>query len=523
MKHFHALTMPLHVLRSGSFFLVFGLLFVFLFTVSARADTVSALQEKIEERNSQLQALEAEIAGYEAELTKVGADRKTLEAEIARLDLSRKKIAADIAVTENRIVTADLQLDELDEEIVDKERRINESKTAIQKSLRLIAKIDDVPLVEHFLAGVAFSEAWTEADQLRRVQLVLGDEVIQLEATRLGLEQDYADVSQKQGQLISYQRQLSSQKTVLDQNRQEQTVILGVTKVTELEYQALLDQKREAREQLEAELRDFESQLQYTLDPSKIPSPGSGVLQFPLDPNFMNRCGEREKTFGNLYCITQYFGDTPFARLGAYNGQGHNGMDFGAPSNTPVLAALSGVVQGVGNTDRIVVDSKIRVIYGQINVRSSPNGSILGTQSSGRVGTVLDGPTQAGKYLWWKVNFGQGIDGWVADVAINNLCSSYGKWILVRHANGLSTLYAHLSNIGVSKGEAVTTGEFLGSSGNTGYSTGPHLHFTAYVADEVRIVSLGEVAREKRGSTNCPAAYIPVAPTEAYLNPLNYL
>jgi len=419
----------------------------------AFADTAAELQNKIEERNAQLKALEEEIALYEAELTKVGADRKTLEAEIARLDLSRKKIATDIAVTRNRIETTDLQLDELDYEIGDKERRIEESKGAIEKSLRLISRIDDIPLIEHFLAGVAFSDAWEESDQLRRVQRALGDEVIRLEAVRQGLEKDYVAVAEKQGKLVSYQRQLSGQKSVLDQNRKEQSSVLTQTKNKESEYQHLLDEKNEAREQLEAELRDFEAQLEYTLDPSKIPSPGSGTLSFPLDASFMNRCGNRESAFGNLYCITQYFGNTKFAQSGAYNGKGHNGVDFSAPTGTKVVSTLSGIVEAVGNTDTI------------------------------------------------------------------RGCYSYGKWVLVRHANGLSSLYAHLSHIGVSKGEAVATGGFLGYSGSTGYSTGPHLHFTVYVAEQVRLVRLGDI----KTITNCANAVVPVAPTEAYLNPLSYL
>lgn len=520
MRHFLASNAPPSFLQASSvFFLLTLTLGVLLFTLPARADTVAELQSKIEEKNSQLAALEAEIALYETELTKVGADRKTLEAEIARLDTSRKKIATDIAVTNNRIETAEYELEELDAAIADKERRIDESRAAVQKSLRLIARIDDVPLVEHFLAGVTFSDAWEEADQLRRIQLTLGDEIMRLDAVRQGLEEDYTAVARKQGELISYERQLSGQKSVLDQNRQEQSQVLGATKSKEAEYQQLLEDKRNAREQLEAELRSFEAELQYTLDPSKIPSPGSGVLSFPLDPDFMTRCGDRKGAFGNLMCVTQYFGNTPFAQSGAYNGQGHNGMDFGAPEGTRVIAAHAGVVEATGNTDQIVHGSKVRVTFSRLNVRTVPNGSVAGTQRSGSIGRVVDGPITAGDYVWWRVDFNKGSDGWVASAAINNMCYSYGKWALIKHANGLATLYAHLSHIGTSKGEAVATGSFLGYSGNTGYSTGPHLHFTTYVADQVRIVRLGDI----KTITNCAAAEIPVAPTEAYLNPLNYL
>ena len=53
----------------------------------------------------------------------------------------------------------------------------------------------------------------------------------------------------------------------------------------------------------------------------------------------------------------------------------------------------------------------------------------------------------------------------------------YGNFIEVRHPNGMSTLYGHLSRIDVANGDAVTMGQRIGLVGSTGYSTGPHLHF----------------------------------------------
>ncbi|UCD41015.1 MAG: LysM peptidoglycan-binding domain-containing M23 family metallopeptidase [Chloroflexota bacterium] len=53
----------------------------------------------------------------------------------------------------------------------------------------------------------------------------------------------------------------------------------------------------------------------------------------------------------------------------------------------------------------------------------------------------------------------------------------YGNMIMVDHGNGYQTLYAHLGSVGVSCGQSVIQGQYIGSAGNTGYSTGPHLHF----------------------------------------------
>ncbi len=53
----------------------------------------------------------------------------------------------------------------------------------------------------------------------------------------------------------------------------------------------------------------------------------------------------------------------------------------------------------------------------------------------------------------------------------------YGNYIVVKHANGVQTLYAHLSRLDIGVGANVAAGESIGASGNSGKSTGPHLHF----------------------------------------------
>ncbi len=54
---------------------------------------------------------------------------------------------------------------------------------------------------------------------------------------------------------------------------------------------------------------------------------------------------------------------------------------------------------------------------------------------------------------------------------------SYGETVEIEHLGGLTTRYAHLSRIDVKVGQKVTRGEMIGAVGNTGRSTGPHLHY----------------------------------------------
>ena len=95
-------------------------------------------------------------------------------------------------------------------------------------------------------------------------------------------------------------------------------------------------------------------------------------------------------------------------------------------------------------------------------------------------------------------------------------CYSYGKWVLIKHPNGLSSLYGHLSLIKVTEGQNVGTGEVIGYSGQTGYATGPHLHLTVYASQGVEI-------QKYSSSINCKNVSIPIADIKAYLDPMLYL
>jgi murein DD-endopeptidase MepM/ murein hydrolase activator NlpD len=59
----------------------------------------------------------------------------------------------------------------------------------------------------------------------------------------------------------------------------------------------------------------------------------------------------------------------------------------------------------------------------------------------------------------------------------SNRIPGYGNMVILRHVDSLSSVYAHLSKIKVKKGDFVSRGFVLGTVGNTGHSTAPHLHF----------------------------------------------
>jgi murein DD-endopeptidase MepM/ murein hydrolase activator NlpD len=111
---------------------------------------------------------------------------------------------------------------------------------------------------------------------------------------------------------------------------------------------------------------------------------------------------------------------------------------------------------------------------------------------------------------------GSGIVKGTGDTDIVCPGASWGKWVLIEHGNGLSTIYGHMSLVKVTEGQTVFVGDTIGYSGNTGYSTGPHLHLTVYASTGVQVTSLK--------SSVCKGTYrIPIANPNAYLDPMLYL
>ena len=404
--------------------------------VHAQSD-VRKLQNEIEERNERLTEIEEEIAEYEKALTVVGAEKNTLQRAINQLNLERKKVRADISYTENKITSTDLEINKLTLEINKAERDIESNEDAIKAILRNMNFADNDTFIEILLRHDNVSEFWNEFESLQTVRNSMRAKVYGLSELKVVLETKREENTTRRGELVDLKNQYSDQNSILSSNQANKTQLLSATKNEEANYQALLQEKAEARNRLLAEVRDIESQIQFILDPNTIPTPGTVVFQWPLDNPI----------------ITQNFGYTKFALGGAYNGNQHNGMDMGAPIGTKIHAPLTGTVRNIGNTD---------LVRG---------------------------------------------------------CYSWGKWILIDHPNGLSSMFAHLSQISVSVGQKVKTDQVIGYVGSTGYSTGPHLHYTLYVKDAVNVLKFDEF----KTVTGCGAALSPFSAVEGYLNPRDYL
>lgn len=421
---------------------IFGLLLIPICTIGTHfafaQSEVERLQNEISQKNSRLSEIEKEIAQYESALKEVGAEKGTLQKAINQLNLEHKKVQADISYTENKISSTDLEINKISLEISLTQKDIDRNEEAIKKILRSMDIADAESMIEVFLSNENISEFWKTLEELETVRNSMSEKVQNLLLLKNDLEAKRTVNNKHRNELVNLKSQYNDQRSILTSNTAEKAELLSATKNEEAQYQAMLKARQEARDKLMAEVLDIESQIQFILDPSTIPSAGTAVFRWPVDKPY----------------ITQYFGYTKFAlNSGSYKNNMHNGMDLGAPTGSKIYAPLTGVVRATGNTD-----------------------SVPG-------------------------------------------CYSWGKWALIDHANGLSSMFAHMSQIAVTAGQKINTSEIVGYIGNTGYSTGPHLHFTLYVKDGVEVKKFSEF----KAVTGCGPALSPFAAIEAYLDPLDYL
>ncbi len=420
--------------------LIVGGFFVFRTSDTFATSEIDTLKSQISERNSRLKDIEQEIANYQTELKKVGGEKSTLQKAISRLELERKKVEAEINYTQNKISTTNLEISKIGIEIGSTQKKIELNHHAIEETMQALNQTDDESMVELLLQYDNLSEFWGKIDELEQLRSVMREKLANLTSQKEILNAQFETNTNKRDSLVSLKEQYADQNEVLVGSKSEKSKLLSATKNEEAQYQKLLKEKKTEYEQILKEMRDFESKLQFILDPNTIPAKGTKVFNWPVE---------------NVR-ITQLFGGTEFAKQNSsvYGGRAyHPGVDFGVPTGSKILAPLAGTVRATGNTDAV------------------PG------------------------------------------------CYSWGKWTLVDHANGLSTLYAHQSVISVTPGQVVGTGEVIGYSGNTGYSTGPHLHFTVYAKAGVSVRKFNEI----KAVTSCGAATTPIAASDAYIDPMVYL
>lgn len=295
------------------------------------AETALEIQNKIKQKDADITRLEQEIAAYQAELDVLGKQKNSLNSSLKALDLTKKKINTDIAVTQKKIDKTNLTIQNLSSDISNKEDIIINSINSIKLEIRNTSELEENSILENILSNNDFTVIWNDIDNIATVRERLRADIVNLKQTKGALENTRKTTIDAKNELTKLKSQLSDQQKIVTQNKNEKNKLLAQTKNSEANYEKLVKNQLAKKEAFEKELRDFEAQLRFVLDPSKLPS--AGVLSWPLDIIF----------------ITQEFG----AKTGPHRTytSGHSGTDFRARTPLPVKAMADGIIKGIGDTD----------------------------------------------------------------------------------------------------------------------------------------------------------------------------
>lgn len=402
-------------------------------SLSATAQ-IASIQNKYEERKNAIDSQVAELGGtlknLSNNLNSIGYQKKTLKEQI-------KTMQEEIDSTDRLITETKVTISKIEEQIKANEDKLNELREEMKKIVREIQKQDKSSPLEAIMTSRNLGEVLSNVYGLSVLQVKADEINTQTEQTKAELETNKQKYQQTQKDLQNTQFLLNSKrdglKTLLDQTEGE-----------EAKYQQLLVTAQQQQKERQSQLEQLEKQFQQDMASAKA--------------------AEEERRRQQQAAANQQNNSSPST----------------SNSNT------GGGITGGNRNSGICRFAETR----PINV---PTGFFV----EPTVGYISQ-------------NFWCGHDGWdIANgigtplVAVANGTivqkgfhpGGFGNFavlrIVVPSGQKVYALYAHMSSpIGRSEGSSVRKGETIGQMGNTGWTTGPHLHFM-FISDTYEETGLG--------------------------------
>lgn len=296
------------------------------------------LKSQIDQKNKEIQQLEAEIKQYQDSIDEAESAANTLKGEIKRLDTEVKKLNTQITLTQKRISKKELEIKELGQDIVATADSIKDRQIILGKMLDNLNALENESAVETILKYNTLSDFFGELEKIRVLNESVRQNYEELRVLKSDLENRKQKAETARRDLKNLQADLLVQREIQKDAKAEKTNLLAVTKNQESTYQKLLKEREQKRADIYAQIQQIEGELKKQIDLGTLPAFSRGILRLPID--------------GGV--LTQGFGITSFSKYtDVYPNDFHNGVDFRAAVGTPVRAAESGVVKATGNSDTI--------------------------------------------------------------------------------------------------------------------------------------------------------------------------
>ncbi len=412
-----------------------GLALTVLITHVVRAEDSTDLEaltaeqkEALDDRQDELDDIKAKIKAYKDIVDLKQRQGAALGDQIEGLEAQVKSLELQMNLNQKTLAEIQSEVQILKERINQKEEFIVKQRGILSEIMRGYYDDQSALIPTEFIVNASrMTNPLQQSEWTSETGAKVSEVLVSLKSLRKSLLSEHAALIEKEKHVDTLRLQLEEQDARLESTKESKEQLLAKTQSEVQKYDALVDDLEKQREEIEDEIESLEAGKIDALDTKDLPAFSKGTLSYPL----------------KKITITQSYGKTSFAKKSKFYKSGfHNGVDFGIPSGTSVLAAADGKVIAIGNN---------------------------------------------GRY-------------------------AYGRYIAVDHGNGLVTMYGHLSSVTKKLGDKVKRGDTIAKSGNTGNSTGPHLHFTVFSAKSFDVVP-SKVVKSLRdipvGATVNPRVYLP--------------
>lgn len=384
---------------------------------------VSASATSIDDIKAQQEELEKQSAEYEAKLNEKNAEVDQQQEYVDALVGKVETVTKEIQLSHEKINALDEQIEEKKEQINTKNAEIEENMEVLRQRVKTIYMSGDVSSLEIILGAKDFNDFLDKVQLVKSVsahdQKLIKDIEDQLEVInkeKEDLEKDKEELKKEEENLQDKQDELN---LLLEENKE--TLATLQEESNEMLQQLTLTEEQIS--QLDSELQEYyrqqqqqaQQQQQQQQQQGGSTSGGGSAPPAPSRPNV-----DPPASGGYVWPCPGHHNLTSLYEewRGYYN---HGALDIadGSIMGATVVAASGGTV----------------------------------------VATCTSCPHNWGKY--YSCGCGGG----------------YGNYVWINHGNGKETVYAHLTSVAVSTGEYVSAGQYLGTVGSTGHSTGAHLHY----------------------------------------------
>ncbi len=390
-------------------------------SVDDKKDQIASYEEKIKAAESKVESLKGDMSKTKDYITELDAQISDYEAQIQLLQSDIDAYQKDIDTLQADIDQKNAQIKELNEKIETNKKEIENLKDEIEKQKdELKSQVRNI-----YMSGETSS-----------LEVLLCSK----DFSEFLVKQQYvSSLAEYEQSLIDAINETVRQIHELNEQIEDQTAEIKTAKEEVAKQQSEVQEKQAAVKEQQSEVDSKQSIVE-----SKRSEANSQLSQLSASADqYQSNIEEYEADIKALEAQIQ-------KELSSRGSTGSGTLTGGGSLQWPLQYSGCYISSGmVGRTNPVTGSSET---HGGIDICIT-GGSYGKAISAAAAGTVI---TASYHY-------------------------SYGNYVMIDHGNGLATLYAHCSSLAVSAGQSVSAGQTIAYVGDTGYVTGPHLHFEVRV------------------------------------------